>query len=170
MVQTLTAAQQSALDQSAQQPVVAVKIDLGTDLLYCTGVKQVTLDSVTYTPRGLDVSAVNVSDPTSSNATVRIDDLDGEVGTSWYTNRFTSATVTITEAIWYGGAWETVRTIPWICSGVERSSDGVVTLKLSGAGGMKPRAGLSVATRAAFPMAPEPGTSIQVGWTTTTLG
>ena len=170
MVTTLTAAQQAALDQVSQQPVIAVKIDLGTDLLYCTGVKQVTLDSVTYTPRGLDVSSVNVSDPTSSSATVHIDDLDGTVGTSWYTNRFTGATVTITEAIWYGGAWETVRTIPWVCAGAERSSDGVVTLKLSGAGGMKPRAGLSVATRAAVPMAPEPGTSIQVGWTTTTLG
>ena len=170
MVQTLTSAQQAALDQVSQQPVLAVKIDLGTDLLYCTGVKQVTLDSVTYTPRGLDVSAVNISDPKGSSATVKIDDLDGTVGTSWYTNRFTGATVTVTEAIWYGGAWETVRTIPWTCVGAERSSEGVFTLKLSGAGGMRPRAGLSVASRAAFPMAPEPGTSIKVAWTSTTLG
>jgi hypothetical protein len=170
MVQTLTAAQQAALDQAAQQPVIAVKVDLGTDLLYCTGVKQVTLDSTVYMPRGLEVSAINISDPTSSSATVKIDDLDGTVGTSWYTNRFTGATVTITEAIWYGGAWEKVRTIPWLCVGVERSSDGIVTLKLSGAGGMKPRAGLERASRASFHLAPEPGKSIRVGYTSTVIG
>lgn len=170
MVETLTAAQQAALDQTSQHPVIAVKIDLGTDLLYCTGVKSVTLGGDTYTPRGLEVQAVNVADPRTSSASVRIDDLDGTVGTSWYTNRFTGATVTITEAIWYGGAWETVRTIPWLCVAAERTSDGVMTLRLSGAGGMKPRAGLEVASRANFPMAPEPGTSIKVAWTTTTLG
>lgn len=169
-MQTLTAAQQAALEQESQRVVAAVKIDLTTDLLYCTGVNPVTLATVTYQPRGMEVSAINISDPTSSSATVKIDDLDGTVGTAWYTNRFTGVTATITEAIWYGGAWEIVRTIPWLCTGVERTSDGVVILSLSGAGGMKPRAGLELASRASFHLAPEPGTSIRVGYTSTVIG
>ena len=170
MVQTLTADQQAALDLESQKPVVAVKIDLTTDLVYCTGLREVTLDATTYTPRGLNVGAVNVSDPRKSSATVTLDDLDAEIATAWYSERFSGQTVTITEAIWYGGAWEIVRTIPWVCTTCDRRPDGTFVIHLSGAGGLKPRAGLEVASRADWHMAPEPGTSVQVGFTSTTIG
>ena len=170
MVQSLTDAQQAALDLESQEVVVAVKIDLTSDLLYCSGVESVTLAATTYTPRGLQVGAVNVGDPRQSSATVTIDDLDGEIAAVWYTERFSGQTVTITEAIMSNGAWEVVRTVPWICTTCDRRGDGMFVLHLSGAGGLKPRAGLEVASRADWHLAPEPGTSIQVGWTATVVG
>jgi hypothetical protein len=170
MVQSLTAAQTTALALESQEVVVAVKIDLASDLLYCTGIQQVTLDGDTYTPRGLQAGVVNVAGPKTSSATVTIDDLDGEVAAVWYTGRFSGQTVTITEAIWSNGSWEIVRTVPWICTTCDRRSDGTFIIHLSGAGGLKPRAGLEVASRADWHLAPEPGTSIQVGFTATVVG
>jgi hypothetical protein len=142
--------------------VHCVKIDLATDLLYCTGRDQVTISATTYTPRGLSISAVNITDPAQARASVSIEDLDGTVATSWYTNRFSGATVTITEAVWSGGEWVVLRTIPWICDTAQRRSDGTVVLNLTGAGGLKPRAGLAVASRADWHLAPAHGTQIQL--------
>jgi hypothetical protein len=170
MVQSLTAEQTLALDRESQEVVVAVKIDLASDLLYCSGVKSVTLSGDTYTPRGVQVGATNVGNPRQSSATVTLDDLDGAVATEWYTGRFSGQTVTITEAIFSDGTWEIVRTVPWICTTCDRRSGGMFVIHLSGAGGLKPRAGLEVASRADWPLAPEPGTSIQVGFTATTVG
>ncbi len=170
MVQSLSAAQTAALARESQEVVTAVKIDLTSDLLYCTGIRQVTLDGTDYTPRGLQAGTVNVSGPKASSATVTIDDLDGEIAAVWYTERFSGQTVTITEAIWSAGTWKIVRTVPWICTTCDRRSDGTFTIHLSGAGGLKPRAGLEVASRADWHLAPEPGTSVQVGWTATTVG
>ena len=170
MTLSLSAAQQAALGRESQAPVVAVKIDLATDLVYCTGDDAVTLDGTTYTPRGLNVGAVNVASPRQSSATVTLDDLDATIAAVWYAERFSGQTVTITEAIWYDGAWEIVRTIPWICTTCDRRSDGTFVIHLSGAGGLKPRAGLEVASRADWHLAPEPGTSVQVGFTSTTIG
>ena len=169
MVQSLTAAQQAALDRVEQEVVTAVKIDLTTDLVYCTGSKQVTLDGTTYSPRGVKIGAVNVAAPTRSSATVTLDDLDATIATVWYAERFSGQTVTITEAIWSAGTWEIVRTVPWICTTCDRRSDGTFVIHLSGAGGLKPRAGLEVASRADWHLAPEPGTSIQVGHTSATV-
>ena len=169
MPATLSVAQQSALARESQEVLFAIKIDLTSDLLYCSGLRQVTIDATTYTPRGVQVSTVNVGDPTSSRATVTLDDLDGTIAAVWYTERFSGQTVTITEAIYDDGAWTAVRTIPWICTTCNRHSDGRFVINLSGAGGLKPRAGLGVASRADWSMAPEPGTSIQVGWTVTTV-
>jgi hypothetical protein len=163
MVQTLTAGQIAALAQDSARVVTAVKIDLDTDLLYCSGFDQVTLAAVDYTPRGLNVSAINITDPARARATVDLDDLDGTIAAVWYTERFSGQTVTITEAIWYDGAWVVTRTIPWICETCQRSSDGRFVLNLSGAGGMRPRAGLEIGSRADWHLAPERGTSVQIG-------
>ena len=170
MANTLSAAQTAAVGRESQSVVHAVKIDLATDLLYCTGVDQVTLGAVDYTPRGLSVSAINITDPGNARATVSIDDLDGVVATSWYTNRFSGATVTITEAIWSGGAWVVTRTIPWICDTAERTPEGVMVLHLTGAGGLKPRAGLELASRASWHLAPQPGTQVQISDMAATVG
>ena len=169
MVQSLSAAQIAALADDSQRPLFAVKIDLTSDLLYTSWSSQVTLSAVDYVPRALKVSAVNISDPAGSSATVTIDDLDGEIAAVWYTERFSGQTVTITEAIYDDGAWVAVRTIPWVCTTCDRRSDGTFVLHLSGAGGMRPRQGLEVAARADWSMAPSPGTSVQVGYTTTTV-
>ena len=169
MVQTLSASQTAALGRDDQRVVYCVKVDLATDLLYCSGIESVTISATTYTPRSLSVSAVNVSDPTNSSATVTIDDLDGEIATAWYSERFSSKTVTITEAI-RDGDWVTVQTIDWICTTAGRRADGTFVLNLSGAGGMRPRAGLERASRANWHLAPEPGTAVQVGHTATTVG
>ena len=163
MANELTATETAAVELESQKTVHAVKIDLTTDLLYCTGVNSVTLDSTTYSPRGLSVSAINITDPRSARATVTIDDLDGVVATAWYTNRFSGVTVTITEAIWSDGAWVVTRTIPWLCETADRRSDGTMALNLSGAGGLKQRAGLELGSRANWHLAPEQGTQIQIG-------
>ena len=162
MANELSAAQTTAVERESQTVVHAVKIDLATDLLYCTGDDAVTLAATTYTPRGLSVSAVNITDPGSARATVTIDDLDGTVAASWYTNRFSSVTVTITEAAWSDGAWVVTRTLPWICDTAERRPDGTMRLNLMGAGGLMPRAGLALGSRADWHLAPEPGTQIQI--------
>jgi hypothetical protein len=170
MVKTLTAAQTAALADDSQRPCFAIKIDLTSDLLYTSWSDQVTLSATDYTPRALTVSATNISDPQSSRATVIIDDLDGTIATAWYNEPgFSGQTVTITEAIYDAGAWVAVRTIPWICTTCDRTSDGKFILHLSGAGGLRPRDGLEVAARAGWSMAPSPGTSVQVGYTTTTV-
>ena len=169
MVQSLSADQIAALADDSQRSLFAVKIDLGTDLLYTSWSQQVTLSAVDYVPRALKVSAVSLSDPASSRATVTIDDLDGEIAAVWYTERFSGQTVTITEAIYDDGAWVAVRTIPWVCTTCDRRSDGTFVIHLSGAGGMRPRQGLEVAARADWSMAPNPGTSVQVGYTATTV-
>ena len=170
MVQSLSAAQTAALSDDSQRSLFAVKIDLATDLLYTSWPNQVTISAVDYVPRALSVSQVGVSDPSSSRATVTIDDLDGTIAAAWYAERFSGQTVTITEAIYDDGAWVAVRTIPWVCTTCSRNSDGSFVINLSGAGGLKPRAGLQTASRANWPMAPEPGTSIQVAYTVTTVG
>ena len=169
MVLSLSADQEAALGQDAQRVVVAVQIDLTADLLYCTGADAVTLAATTYEPRALELGNVQVSDPRTSRATVTIDDTDGEIATAWYSERFSGQTVTVTEAIKKDGVWIVTRTIPWICTTCDRRSDGSFVLHLSGAGGLKPRAGLQVASRADFSMAPEPGTSIRIGGSSTTV-
>ena len=162
MANTLSAAQTTAVGRESQKPVHAVKIDLATDLLYCTGADSVTLAAVAYQPRGLSVSAINITNPSSARATVTIDDLDGVVATSWYANRFSGVTVTVTEAIYSDGAWVVTRTLPWICDTADRRPDGTMVLSLTGAGGLKQRAGLELGSRANWHLAPEPGTQIQV--------
>ena len=162
MAKSLTAAQTTAVGSESQQVVHAVKIDLATDLLYCTGVEAVTLAATLYTPRSLSVSAINITDPRSARATVTIEDLDGTVGASWYANRFSGVTVTITEAIWSEGAWVVTRTLPWLCETAQRRADGSMVLNLTGAGGLKQRAGLELGSRLNWHLAPEPGTQIQI--------
>jgi len=116
-----------------------------------------------YTPRGLKVSAIQITDPRRARATVEIDDLDGTIAAVWYGERFSGQTVTITEAIWYAGDWVVTRTIPWVCETCQRTPDGRFVINLSGAGGMRPRAGLEIGSRADWHLAPERGTSVQIG-------
>jgi hypothetical protein len=169
-MQTQTDAQVAALARDNQRVVYCVKIDLTSDLLYCSGLESITISSTTYTPRGLAVSTINVTDPTRSSATVTIDDLDGTIAATWYSERFSGQTVTITEAIRDAGDWVAVQTIPWICTTAERRGDGAFVLSLSGAGGIKPRAGLEIASRSDWHLAPEPGAAVQVGHSATVIG
>lgn len=168
-MRTLTADELAAVSQDSQRVAYCVKIDLTTDLCYTTWSANVTVDATTYVPRGMRVAAASVTDPRNSRASVEIDDLDGAVATSWYTNRFTGQTVTVLELIWYEGAWQTVREIPWVCVAASRSGSGTMRLELSGAGGLRPRAGLMLGSRADFHLAPEPGTSIRIGPTSMTV-
>jgi hypothetical protein len=165
MVETLSAAQQSALELSTHEKVFAVKIDLATDLLYCSGDTPVTISGDTYYPRGVSVSAFKVAKAKQATATVTLDDMDGVVATAWYTERFTGNTVTVTEAIWGepGDGWVAIRTIPWICTTCKRTSEGKFIVNLSGAGGLKPRWGLETASRANFHLAPEAGQTLRIG-------
>lgn len=163
MALTLSADQQAALELDTHPKVYAVKIDLTTDLLYCSGREPVTISAEVYYPREMTVSSFSVTDPKRARASVTLDDLDGVVATAWYTERFTGNTVTVTEAIWYNGDWVTIRAIPWICTTCKRSSDGKFTVNLSGAGGLRPRWGLETASRANFHLAPEAGQSLRIG-------
>lgn len=162
MAHTLTADQSTVLGYEDQIVVNAVKLDLTSPLYYCTGEVPVVLDSDTYTPHDIRVSSIPVGPSSSSRASVRLSDQDGTLATLWYSERFTGVTVTLLEAIMKDGAWVITKTIPWVCTGANRDSNGNLTLTLSGAGGMKPRAGLKIATRKDFRFAPEPGTTIRL--------
>ena len=167
---TTTDAQNAALARESQRTVCGVKIDLATDLLYCTGAESVTLSGDTFTPRGMSVTMTDIAEPRRARATIEIDDQDGTIATAWYSERFSGQTVTIREAIHGDGAWVEVRSIPWVCHSCERKSDGTFVLHLLGAGGFAPRAGLQVAARDDWHLAPEPGTSIRVGPGAITVG
>jgi len=160
---TLTSDQETALALESQRVVVCVKIDLDTDLFYCTGAESVTIGSDTYTPRGLSFGSVSVTDPRNSRATVRLDDTDGVIAGIWYGERFSGVTVTVKEAIKSGGDWVVIRSIPWVCTVCSRNSKGEFIIELAGAGGFRPRAGLAIATREDFHLAPAPATPIMVG-------
>jgi hypothetical protein len=162
MAHTLTADQSTALAYEDQDLVQGVKIGLTTPVYYCTGDIPVTLASNTYTPRGMTVGSIPVGPSKSSRASVRLADQDSILAAKWFAERFTGVIVTITEAIMKEGVWVVTKTVPWVCTGVVRSSNGDFTMSLSGAGGMKPRAGLKMGSRIDFPFAPEPGTIIRL--------
>ena len=162
MAHTLTADQSTVLAYAHQRVVQGVKIGLSSPVYYCTGEVPVTLATEDYTPNNISVSSIPIGPSSSSRASVRIADQNGVLAAAWYTERFTGTIVTITEAIYKTGTWVVTKTIPWVCSGAARDANGNVTLTLSGAGGMKPRAGLKIATRKDFPFAPEPGTTIRL--------
>ena len=162
MAHTLSGDQTTALGYEDQDLVQAVKIDLASPVYYCTGDISVTVGGNTYQPRGLTVSAIPVGPSKASRASVRLADQDSVLAVKWFAERFTGVTVTITEAVMVEGAWVVTKTVPWICSGVTRDANGNFGMALSGAGGMKPRAGLKIASRIDFPFAPEPGTIIRL--------
>jgi hypothetical protein len=162
MSYNLTSDQEEVLGYEYQPTVQGVKIGLISPKYYCTGEIVVTLASDDYTPRGLTVSTIPVGPSKTSKATVRLADQDSELALLWFAERFTGLTVTITEAILKDGEWVITKSVPWLCTGAGRDTNGNFTISLSGAGGMRPRAGLTVATRDDFPFAPEPGTIIRL--------
>jgi hypothetical protein len=162
MSHILTGDQEEALGYESQILVQGIKIGLASPKYYCTGEIPVTLGGTDYTPRGLTVSSIPIGPSSSSRATVRLADQDSELALLWFAERFTGLTVTITEAILKDGEWVITKSVPWLCTGAGRDTNGNFTISLSGAGGMRPRAGLTVATRDDFPFAPEPGTIIRL--------
>ena len=153
-----------ALFRRNYQPgcVVAVRVDFAVadDWLYCTGHSPVTISGTTYIPRGIGFSSIQLGDPITSKCSVTIDDTDGALAATIYdVERPTTRPAYLTLVI----DGTTVATLPWSVSNSPRGRNGLVTLALVGAGGLRPRAGLETGSRDLYPFAPTPGTAFKVG-------
>lgn len=169
MTISLTTDQATALGLESRHKVTAIKIDRTTDLLYCTGVDPVTLAGDLYMPRGLNVSGLVTGDPANSRARVVLDDADGVVGASWYSERMSGCAITITDATRVAGAWVVTSTNVLTINTVQRAPEGTLVLDCVAAEGYNPTACLIAGTRLNFHLAPEPGESIRIGATTARL-
>lgn len=129
--------------------------------LYCTGDAGVTISAETYLPtRSLRFSAVTLDTIAGGpRVSCTLDDRDGALATIWYGTERPSGRDCELHFLIDG---DKVLTVAWVCERTHRSSKGEMKLDLIGAGGLRPRAGLSTGTREAFPIAPEPGEAVQV--------
>jgi hypothetical protein len=162
---TLSATQQTAVARKAQNVVHCVLIGTTSPLAYCDGQTTQVVSGTVYQPRSLAINGLQYADPETAQASLTISDLDGTLGTSWLTQRFTGVTVTITKLVRSEDQWVAVWTLPWTCDRAQRDPGGNLTLALRGGGGLNPRAGLEVATRDRWRYAPEPGQAARVGMT-----
>jgi hypothetical protein len=123
----------------------------------------VTLGAQVFTPHEIHVGNIRLGDPSRSSARLRVLDLDGSLAATWLQEGLSEITVTLYEAIWSGGAWVTIRTLPWTSTTVRRDPKGFIELSLVAWGTLRARDGLETATRADWRYAPQKGEAAQVG-------
>ena len=131
----------------AQGFKMAVKIDTSSPLYYCTGSHPVVLDAQRYEPERI-LQVVDLPMVKPNGASVRLDlaDEDNTLVTTVRNEGLTDQTVTLTALLLDGTTWTKVYTWSGLCTGCY-GSGGTVTMTISGTGGLKTRAALSVGTR-----------------------
>ena len=163
---------QDQLDMLAKGDLVAklcVEITAATPLRYCSGEDAVTVSGDLYYPRIIVGRSFALVNPSTSKATIKIDDGDTEIRTAWYADPFSGYQITVTmlirepiETTWTEGA-----ALSWYCDkGSFRMN--MFELRLRASYGHRRRYGLEVGNRSTFRKAPEPGESFRfVGGSTT---
>jgi hypothetical protein len=166
-MQTYTAAQWALLLAEAHDSKVCMKMtrDVEADLLYCSGADPVTVDANDYIPREITVDQFALGDPSRTGLRLQIDDADAVVEAAWDAERFSGNSVLVTLLLkpTDGAEWTSVYSVDWKVRYGRSRRNGDFELELHSAVGLRPRAGLMVATRGEFPYAPEPGQSVRIG-------
>lgn len=122
-----------------------------------------------YTPRPIECNVLSLANPTKSRSVIRIADQDATLKTKNYASRFSGQDIVVTfllrSAVAGGIAptWTEVAAVSWVISNLEGDSEGWITLNLSAASGLSPRAGLIVGNRAEFEFAPAAGETFKIG-------
>jgi hypothetical protein len=162
----LTATQLALLQAPSQQIKGAVAIGTVAPMRYCTGVDPITIDANVYRPRMITFDDIKLDDPSGTTTSVVIDDLEGDIRTAWYAERFSGLAVDIyIFARTEGGTWTEVIDLSWLCTTCSFNKKGQFRLNLSGGAGLVPRAGLMTGNRTDFMFAPEPGEAMRFGST-----
>lgn len=165
-MRTYTAAQWALLLSEAQAAKLCLQIDRSVvgDILLCSGENPVTTGGKDYVPRAMDFDALTIGDPTTTGFSVTIDDADKVIRTTWKDERFSGLPCLVTLLLRYieGGEWVNVYEVGWNCR-FGSYAEGSFLIELHAASGFRPRHGGTTGTRAEFPYAPEPGTSIRLG-------
>lgn len=162
----LSAAQLALLQSPSQQIKAGLAIGTVSPLRYCTGVDAIQIDGNWYTPRMLTFDDIKLDNPSGAATSVVIDDLEGDIRTAWYAERFSGLTVDIyLFARTDGGTWTEFIDLSWLCTTVAFNKQGQFRLNLAGGAGLCPRAGLMTGNRASFMFAPEPGEAMRFGAT-----
>lgn len=160
---SLTSNQLSLLKQPDQECKAAVSIGITSPLRYCTGLDPVSISSNVYYPMNMTFEPIKVTSGGAS-ASVTFEDPDGVIRSEWYSERFSGSDVTLYLLIRDDdGDWEQILSIPWTCTNCSYSPLGGFRVHFSGAAGLKPRAGLDLADRTTFSMAPGAGDAIVYG-------
>lgn len=162
----LTATQLALLQSPSQLVKGAVAIGTVSPLRYCTGVDPIQIDSNWYTPRMISFDDIKLDDPTGAATAVAIDDLEGDIRTAWYAERFSGLTADIyLFARTDGGTWTEVIDLSWIITTCSYNKRGQFRINLVGGAGLCPRAGLMTGNRTDFMFAPEAGEAMRFGAT-----
>jgi hypothetical protein len=109
---------------------------------------------------------IKLDDPTGATTSVVIDDLEGDLRTAWYAERFSGLAVDIYLFLRTdGGTWTEIVDLSWLCTTVAYNMKGQFRLNLAGGAGLCPRAGLMTGNRTDFMFAPEAGEAMRFGAT-----
>lgn len=160
----LSAAQLALLQAPAQEVKAAVEVAIASPLRYCTGADAIEIDSDWYTPRSLAFDEIKLDTPSSASCAVVIDDLEGDIRTAWYAERFSGTDVTFHILLRQeGGTWAQMFSLVWYCTTCAYNKHGEFRINVAGGAGLRPRAGLRMGNRTDFPFAPEPGEAMKFG-------
>ena len=161
---TVTTSQRDLLEDAFQTVCVCVEIDVTTPIRLTTWSDAVTYSGDVYTPSALKVSDVVFDAPRASKASFSIVDLDGTIRTLWYAELFSQFDVSLHQLhLNDAGVWAVTQSVIWKCSNCTTKRNGLFTVNLTSAGGLRQRAGLMTASRDLFPHAPIPGSPIKIG-------
>jgi len=167
---TVTTSQRDSLESAFQRVCVCVHIEASTELYWTTWSSPVVYSGETYTPKSMQVSDVVFDAPKSSSASFSVFDLDGTIRTAYYTEQFSQFDVNLYQLhLQDDGTWLATQSVTWKCSNCRTKRDGLFTVNLTSAGGLRQRAGLITGSRDLFPFAPLPGSKIRIGATGITV-
>jgi len=161
---TVTTSQRDSLEAAFQTVCNCVEIDATVPVRMTTWSNAVTYSGDTYLPFAMSVSDVVFDEPQSSNASISVDDIDGTLREDWYAEQFSQFDVNVYQLHRQeDGTWLATQSVTWKCSNCTTKRNGLFTINLTSAGGLRQRAGLHAGSRELFPHAPIAGTPIKLG-------
>jgi len=167
---TVTTSQRDSLESAFQTVCICVHIEASTERYWTTWSSPVVYSGETYTPKAMQVSDVVFDAPKAASASFSVVDLDGEIRSIWYDEQFSQFDVNVYQLhLQDDGTWLATQSVTWKCSNCQAKRNGLFTVNLTSAGGLRQRAGLITGSRDIFPFAPLPGSKIRIGATGITV-
>lgn len=125
---------------------VAVEIGTTTPLRYCTGRDPIEHDSAWYLPKGLEVGEVEIAGA-GSGMTISFDNTDGVLSYQNFVETFSNVDVEVHFFLRERKeAWTYILSLSWTCETIGWSRN-TIQLNLGWGVGVRPRAGLEVASQ-----------------------